>query len=404
MHKTDVAIIGGGIVGLATADQLTRRDPALRVLVLEKEGAVAQHQTGRNSGVIHSGIYYTPGSLKARTCRDGKQALEALCKTEAIPFDRCGKVIVATDESELPALQRIYENGQANGVDCEMIGSERLREIEPHARGIRAIHVPETGIVDYTAVSQRLAERMQVRGGQLWLNAAVQDLRPRENSVVVESAAGEVEAQHVINCAGLYSDRIAELSGADPGVKIVPFRGEYYELTPEARSLCRGLIYPVPNPNFPFLGVHFTRMVNGGVECGPNAVLALAREGYRWTDMNGRELAETLTYPGFRTLATRYWRTGLGEMWRSASKTAFVRALQKLVPEIEAKHLQRAPSGVRAQAVTPDGRLLDDFLIRETGRVLNVCNAPSPAATASLSIGATIADRLAEHRAALMPA
>jgi L-2-hydroxyglutarate oxidase len=404
MHQTDVAVIGGGIVGLATADHLTRRDPDLRVLVLEKEGAVAQHQTGRNSGVIHSGIYYTPGSLKARTCREGKQALEAFCEAEGIPFDRCGKVIVATDDSELPALQRIYENGQANGVECEMIGPERLREIEPHARGIRAIHVPETGIVDYTAVSRRLAERVQARGGQLWLNAAVHNVMPRENSVVLQSAAGEVEAQHVINCAGLYSDRIAEMSGADPGVQIVPFRGEYYELTPEARPLCRGLIYPVPNPNFPFLGVHFTRMITGGVECGPNAVLALAREGYRWTDVEGRELAETLTYSGFQKLAARYWRIGLGEMWRSANKNAFVRALQKLVPEIQAPHLQPALAGVRAQAVTPDGRLLDDFLIHDAGRVLNVCNAPSPAATASLSIGATIADRLTERRAAPAPA
>ncbi len=404
MYQADVAIIGGGIIGLATADHLTQRDPGLRVVVLEKEEAVAKHQTGRNSGVIHSGIYYTPGSLKARTCREGKAALEAFCAAEDIPFDRCGKVIVATDDGELPALERIYQNGQANGVECELIGPERLREIEPHARGVRAIHVPETGIVDYTAVSQRLADRMQARGGQLWLSAAVHGLQPRADRVIVQSAAGEVEARHVINCAGLYSDRVAELSGTDPGVQIVPFRGEYYELTPEARHLCRGLIYPVPNPNFPFLGVHFTRMINGGVECGPNAVLALAREGYRWTDVDGGELAEALLYPGFQKLAARYWRTGLGEMWRSASKRAFVRALQALVPEIEARHLQPAPAGVRAQAVTPDGRLLDDFLLRDAGRVLNVCNAPSPAATASLSIGATIADRLAERQAVLMPA
>ena len=394
MYRTDVAIIGGGIVGLATADKLTQHDSNLRVLVLEKEDDVARHQTGRNSGVIHSGIYYTPGSLKARTCRAGKEALEALCESEEIPFDRCGKVIVATDESELPALERIYENGQANGVDCEIIGPDRLREIEPYAQGIRAIHVPETGIVDYVAVTRRLAERMQARGGALWLNAGVHDLQQRADTVVVKTARGEVEAQHVINCAGLYADRIARMAGANPGVQIVPFRGEYYELTPEAQHLCQGLIYPVPNPSFPFLGVHFTRMVGGGVECGPNAVLALAREGYRWTDVDGKELLETLSYSGFQTLATRYWRTGLGEMWRSASKAAFVRALQKLVPNIEARHLQPAPAGVRAQAVTPDGRLLDDFMIEETGSVMSVCNAPSPAATSSLSIGQTIMERL----------
>ena len=394
MYRTDVAIIGGGIVGLATADKLTQHDSNLRVLVLEKEDDVARHQTGRNSGVIHSGIYYTPGSLKARTCRAGKEALEALCESEEIPFDRCGKVIVATDESELPALERIYENGQANGVDCEIIGPDRLREIEPYAQGIRAIHVPETGIVDYVAVTRRLAERMQARGGALWLNAGVHDLQQRADTVVVKTARGEVEAQHVINCAGLYADRIARMAGANPGVQIVPFRGEYYELIPEARHLCQGLIYPVPNPSFPFLGVHFTRMVGGGVECGPNAVLALAREGYRWTDVDGKELLETLSYSGFQTLATRYWRTGLGEMWRSASKAAFVRALQKLVPNIEARHLQPAPAGVRAQAVTPDGRLLDDFMIEETGSVMSVCNAPSPAATSSLSIGQTIMERL----------
>ena len=394
MYRTDVAIIGGGIVGLATADQLTQHAPNLRVLVLEKESDVARHQTGRNSGVIHSGIYYTPESLKTRTCRAGKQALEAFCKAEEIPFDRCGKVIVATDDSELPALEHIYDNGQANGVDCEIIGPERLREIEPYAQGIRAIHVPETGIVDYVAVSRRLAERIQERGGELWLNAGVHDLQQRADTVVVKTAQGEVEARHVINCAGLHADRIAQMTSTDPGVQIVPFRGEYYELTQEARHLCQGLIYPVPNPSFPFLGVHFTRMVGGGVECGPNAVLALAREGYRWTEVDGRELLETLTYSGFQKLAARYWRTGLGEMWRSASKAAFVRALQKLVPNIEARHLQPAPAGVRAQAVTPDGRLLDDFMIEETGSVMSVCNAPSPAATSSLSIGQTIMERL----------
>jgi len=404
MYKADVAIIGGGIVGLATAYQLTRRDPTQSVVLLEKETAIAQHQTGHNSGVIHSGIYYKPGSLKATNCRAGKRALEAFCEAEGIPFERCGKVIVAIDEAELPALLQIYERGRANGVDCALVGPERLRELEPHVRGIRAIHVREAGIVDYSLVSHVLAEKIQERGGTIWTDAAVFDLQPRSESVVVESRAGAVEASRVINCAGLYSDRVAAMSGERPEVQIVPFRGEYYELVPDARSLCRNLVYPVPDPSFPFLGVHFTRMIGGGVECGPNAVLSFAREGYKKTDVDLRDLVDTFSYPGFLKLAATYWRTGLGEMWRSYSKQAFVRALQKLVPDVRAEHLTPAPAGVRAQAVTPDGRLHDDFLIEEAGPIIHVCNAPSPAATSSLSIGATIADRLAEREAAFVPA
>jgi L-2-hydroxyglutarate oxidase len=393
-HSTDIAIIGGGIVGLATAYQLLRREPRPRVVVLEKESALAQHQTGRNSGVIHSGIYYKPGSLKAENCRKGKAALEAFCDAEGIPYETCGKVIVATAPEELPALQTLFERGRANGVDCALIGPERLREIEPHARGVRAIHVPETGIVDYGVVAERLADRIRERGGEIWTDAEVRDLAPAAGETLLVTAAGEVAARSVVNCAGLYSDRVARMSGGGADVQIVPFRGEYFELTPEARSLCRGLIYPVPDPSFPFLGVHFTRMIGGGVECGPNAVLAFAREGYEKTDLDLRDLAETLTYPGFLKLAATYWRTGLGEMWRSYSKRAFVRALQKLVPDIRAEHLEPAPAGVRAQAVTAEGRLHDDFIIEEAGAIVHVCNAPSPAATSALNIGRTIADRL----------
>ena len=401
-HFTDVAIIGGGIVGLATAYQLLQQQPDARVLVLEKESTLAQHQTGRNSGVLHSGIYYKSGSLKAENCRQGKIAMEAFCDAEGIDYEICGKVIVATEPEELPALETIFERGQANGVRCEMIGPERLREIEPHARGGRAIHVPETGIVDYRVVAERLAERIRENGGEIWTDAEVLDLQNEGGTTTLVTAAGEVTARFVVNCAGLYSDRLARMSGRDPEVRIVPFRGEYFELTPEATTLCRGLIYPVPNPSFPFLGVHFTRMIGGGVECGPNAVLAFAREGYEKTDLDLRDLADTLSYPGFLKLAATYWRTGLGEMWRSYSKQAFVRALRKLVPDIRAEHLTPAPAGVRAQAVTPDGRLHDDFLIEEAGPFINVCNAPSPAATSALNIGRTIADRVVARESTSM--
>jgi L-2-hydroxyglutarate oxidase len=395
MRPTDVAVIGGGIVGLATAYQLTRRFPGRRVVVLEKEDGLARHQTGHNSGVLHSGIYYQPGSLKAVNCREGKKAMEAFCAAEGIPYEICGKVIVAVAKTELPALQRIYERGLANGVRCEMIDKARLAELEPHAAGVRAIHVPETGIVDYRRVCERLAERVRECGGEVLQRAAVTRLKPTAGGLVILSTTGDIEASYAVNCAGLQSDRVTALSGRKPAFRIVPFRGEYYALQPEARLLCRNLIYPTPDPNFPFLGVHFTRMIGGGVECGPNAVLAFAREGYHKTDVNLADLAGTLTYPGFLKLAARYWRAGLGEMWRSFSKAAFVRALQRLVPDIRAEHLESAPAGVRAQAVARDGGMIDDFLLEETDRVVNVCNAPSPAATASLNIGKLIVDRLA---------
>jgi L-2-hydroxyglutarate oxidase len=393
--KFDLAVVGGGIVGLATAYQFTQRFPGSRVVVLEKEAGVARHQTGHNSGVLHSGIYYKPGSLKAINCRAGKKAMEAFCAAEGIAYDICGKVIVAVTEAELPALERIFERGQANGVQCTLIDKARLAELEPHAAGIRAIHVPEAGIVNYRQVCERLAEKVLAAGGEILFGARVTAVRHHPDGVTILSTAGDPTASQLVTCAGLHSDRVAELTGVQPGCQIVPFRGEYYALKPAARRLCRNLIYPVPDPQFPFLGVHFTRMIDGSVECGPNAVLAFAREGYRFFNVNLRDLFGTLTYGGFLRMAAKHWRMGLGEMWRSLSKSAFVRALQRLMPEIRAADLEKAPAGIRAQAVAPDGGLVDDFLIVEGDRVVNICNAPSPAATASLQIGTTVVDRLA---------
>lgn len=392
---TDVAIVGGGIVGLATAYQLLRRFPGTRVVVLEKEDRVAPHQSSHNSGVLHTGIYYRPGSLRAQNCRAGKLAMQAFCDQEEIPYRICGKVIVAVSEAELPQLDVLFQRGQANGVRCSMLTQEELREIEPHTAGIRAIHVPEAGIVDYPAVSRRLAERIQEVGGTIRLGARVTAIRESSDRIIIESTKGAVESRFLMTCAGLHADRVTKLSGRVPEAPIVPFRGEYYQLVPEAEHLCRGLIYPVPDPKFPFLGVHFTRMIHGGVDCGPNAVLAFAREGYRRTDLNPADLWEALAHPGFRRLALRNWRTGAGEMWRSWNKAAFVKALQRLVPAIQAKHLIPAPAGVRAQALRLDGTLVDDFVIQQSGRVVNVGNAPSPAATSSLNIGNLLVDRLA---------
>lgn len=394
MRSSDIAIIGGGIIGLATAYQLTRLHPGKKIVVLEKEKTLAAHQTGHNSGVLHSGIYYKPGSLKAINCREGKLAMEQFCSEHGIDYDICGKVIIATEEKELPALDMIYERGQANGVKCEIIGPERLRELEPHARGIKAIHVPEAGIVDYRQVCERMAQQITGHGAEIVKAARVKSLNVRGGMVILETTAGTFQSTYIVNCAGLYSDKVTAMS-QKPEVRIVPFRGEYFEIEPEARHLCRNLIYPVPDPAFPFLGVHFTRMIDGSVECGPNAVLALAREGYRKTDIHLPELLETLTYPAFWKIALRYWRVGAGEMWRSLSKRAFVRALQRLVPEIRLEHLQTAPAGIRAQALAPDGQLVDDFFIQETEHVVNVCNAPSPAATASLNIGRLVTEKLA---------
>jgi L-2-hydroxyglutarate oxidase len=391
----DLIIAGGGIVGLATAYRFLNRFPGKSLTLVEKEAGLAEHQTGHNSGVLHSGIYYRPGSLKAANCREGKQAMEAFCHEEQIAYDLCGKVIVAVDATEIPRLEAILERGKANGVRCEMISAARLHELEPHVAGVQAIHVPETGIVDYSQVCQRLAERVRECDGQVITGARVTSIQQHGGQIAVETTAGGFVGKNLVNCTGLHSDRLARLGGANPSAKIVPFRGEYFELTRTARHLVNNLIYPVPNPNFPFLGVHFTRMIHGGVECGPNAVLAGAREGYSKTDINLHDLFESLTYPGFVKLAAKYWRVGAGEMWRSWSKRAFVRALSRLVPKIEAAHLVPAPAGVRAQAVGRDGSMIDDFLIEEEGQIVNVLNAPSPAATASLNIGVLVVDRLA---------
>ena len=399
MPRTDVVVIGGGIVGLATAYRIGQQFPHMQVMVLEKEAAVAEHQTGRNSGVLHSGIYYKPGTLRAKNCRTGKQAMVDFCREEGVDHDVCGKVIVAVDETELPNLQRIYERGQANGVTCEMIGKERLKELEPHVAGVRAIHVPEAGIVNYRQVCQKLAEKIEQAGGQVIFHAKVLKVDQRPASVVLSTTAGTFEADWAVNCAGLHCDRVTQLAGDEPQAKIIPFRGEYYALRPDAYHLCRNLIYPVPDPAFPFLGVHFTRMTDGTVECGPNAVLALAREGYTWKHIQLGDLWESLAYRGFQRLAGKYWRMGLNEMWRSLSKAAFVRALQRLIPEVQADQLSSAPSGVRAQAVLPDGQIMDDFIIQRSRRMVHVGNAPSPAATSALNVGQLITDQLAEAMA-----
>ncbi len=394
METSDVGIVGGGILGLATAYQISRRRKECSIQVFEKEDAVARHQSGRNSGVLHSGIYYTPGSLKATNCRAGKRAMEAFCQEHGIPFENCGKVIVAVDESELPALERIHERGLANGVQCERVSRERLHELEPHVTGVAAIHVPETGIVDYVQVCQKLVTLIQRAGGQVRTETRVEKIVREQDQFTLETTTGTFRARSLINCAGLESDRVTAMTGEKPAVRIVPFRGEYYELKPEAEYLCKNLVYPVPDPKFPFLGVHFTRMIEGGIECGPNAVFALAREGYFKTNVNLRDSWESLTYPGFLKLAARYWRVGIGEMYRSFCKSAFVRSLQRLIPQIQGRDLVVGQSGVRAQAIAPDGSMVDDFLIQQSGRLINVANAPSPAATSALNIGNLIVDKL----------
>lgn len=387
-----VIVIGSGLVGLATAWRLLAARPDTQVTILEKESGPGRHQSGRNSGVIHSGIYYAPGSAKARNCAEGRRTLIRFCEEHDIAHEICGKVIVALDEGELPRLEAIHQRGLANGVQCHLLDREALLELEPHSAGIRAIHVADAGIVDFPGVSRALAGLIEQAGGNFHFGERAQRLTLRGNGAVVSASSGDFDADLVINCAGLYSDRIAALD-VDPGCRIIPFRGEYYVLKPESRHLCRHLIYPVPDPAFPFLGVHFTRRIHGAIECGPNAVLAFAREGYRKTDINFPELAEAILNPGFARLAGKFWRTGVGEYIRSFNKGAFVRALQRLVPAIRAEQLEPAPSGVRAQAMTSDGRLVDDFLIRETRSAIHVCNAPSPAATACLAIGEEITRR-----------
>jgi L-2-hydroxyglutarate oxidase len=391
----DVIIVGGGAVGLATALQLLQANPAYKVLVIEKENAVGNHQTGNNSNVIHSGIYYKPGSLKAQNCIRGYHLLLDFCRQHNVHFDICGKVIVATEETELPLLKTIYERGQQNGLqNLKMLTADELKDYEPHVAGIAGIHVPQTGIVDYRLVAEKYAEVFQIKGGEIRLGERVVNIIQDANTTTVETDHHLYTCKLIVNCAGLYSDKIAKLTSKNVDVQIIPFRGEYYKLKKEKEYLVKTLIYPVPDPNFPFLGVHFTTMPGGGVECGPNAVLAFKREGYKKSDINFTELRETLGFPGFRKVVAKYWRTGLGEMYRSYSKAAFTKALQKLMPEIREEDLETGGAGVRAQACDRTGGLLDDFLILEEERAINVCNAPSPAATSSLSIGETIAERV----------
>jgi L-2-hydroxyglutarate oxidase len=393
----DFAIIGGGIVGLSTARALLRRRPSARLLLLEKEPGLARHQTGHNSGVIHSGVYYRPGSLKARYTREGVEALLGFCREYGITHEVCGKVIVATEPDELPRLDNLYERGLKNGLKVEKIGREELGEIEPHAAGLAALKVPETGIVDYTEVAGAFAAIVREAGGELRTSAGAEDVSETEDRVEISTSKGTFRARTLVNCAGLHSDRVARLCRVEAGVKIVPFRGEYYELKPEKRYLIRNIVYPLPDPSFPFLNVHLTRTVKGGVEAGPNAVLGLAREGYRKTDVNVRDAAEVLAYPALWRLARRYWRTGVGEVTRSFSKKVFTRSLKKLVPEIEEGDLTPAEAGVRAQALRRDGELVDDFLIVEGKSSVHVLNAPSPAATAAIPIGEEISRRITER-------
>jgi L-2-hydroxyglutarate oxidase LhgO len=391
--RYNVIVIGGGVVGLAVAFEITRRFPRTRLLVLEKEAGVARHQSGHNSGVIHSGIYYKPGSLKARLCVAGAAAMIEFCREHGIPHRICGKVIVATRPGELPRLEDLRRRGEANGLTgLRIISPEELREIEPHALGLQALVVPSTGVTDYAVVCEKYAELVSAAGGSVLTSAIATAIRRSADEIVVETSRGAFATNALINCAGLFSDRVARMAGDNPGVMIVPFRGEYYDLTPERAALVRALIYPVPDPQFPFLGVHFTRRITGKVDAGPNAVLALAREGYRHTDISPRDLVSSLTFPGFWRMARRHWRNGLGEWHRSLSKPAFVRALQTMLPEVTASDLVPGGSGVRAQALRPDGGLVDDFQFVPSGKILHVLNVPSPAATASLTIARTIVD------------
>ncbi len=393
----DIAIIGGGIVGLATTLALTEAHPRARLVILDKEPRIATHQTGHNSGVIHSGAYYKPGSLKARLCVEGAKLMKRFCDELGIKWDGCGKLIVATDEAELPRLQTIQERAAANGLaGLKRISGAEVVAYEPHCRALSALLVPETGIVDYGQVAERMAGVIRDHGVEIMTSAEVTAIRRDGAGLVLETAKGVVHTRHLINCAGLYSDRVAEMMGIRPEVRIIPFRGEYYMLKPERRSLVKNLIYPVPDPEFPFLGVHFTRTIHGDVEAGPNAVLAFAREGYSLGTVRPTELLGTLGYSGFWSMARRYWRMGGYELYRSASKAAFVASLQKLIPEIEARDIERGGAGVRAQAVSPDGSLVDDFKISVTPGAVHVVNAPSPAATASIAIGRHIAGLAAD--------
>jgi len=397
-READLLIIGAGIVGLATALEATRRFSAMHIIVVEKEGRVAAHQTGHNSGVIHSGLYYKMGSLKARNCVAGAASMKRFCGENGIPYEECGKLVVATSSEEVPRLEALHQRGNDNGVPgLRMMGRDEFREIEPHCEGLRALQVPSTGIVDYTVVAQKYAELIERAGGEIVLRAKVVGLRQDNSSNIVETSADTFRARYVINCAGLYSDTLTRMAGVQTNLEIVPFRGEYYEVRPERRFLIKNLIYPVPDPRFPFLGVHFTRRVNGSVEAGPNALLAFRREGYTGADPDLSEAVEMLGFPGFWKMAKKYWQKGLAEQYRSWVKAAFTKALQKMVPELQESDLAQGGSGVRAQAVDSNGNLVDDFYFVHSGKMIHVCNVPSPAATASLEIGREIVEMMAER-------
>ena len=391
--QADIAIVGGGIVGLATAYYLTQKFEDKKIVVLEKESELAFHQTGNNSGVIHSGLYYKPGSLKAKNCIEGYNMLIDFCNENKIPYDLCGKLVVATDKSELGRIRDLYDRGRENGLEgLELLDKEQIKEIEPHLACIQGIRVPQTGIIDYKVVCNKLAEKIELSGGDIHLNTLVRSIDDSGEEVQIVTNKSFVECKMVINCAGLYSDKVASMHLGNIDTKIIPFRGEYYELTTEAEHLVKHLIYPVPDPAFPFLGVHFTRMISGGIEAGPNAVFAFKKEGYKRTDFDFKEFFASLLWPGFQKVMLKYWKTGLGEMYRSFNKKAFTKALQRLVPEIKEEHLVESPAGVRAQACDRTGGLLDDFKLITEKRAIHVINAPSPAATSSLSIGKTIAE------------
>lgn len=391
--KYDIIVIGAGIVGLATALKIKTKKPALRLLLIDKENKLAAHQTGHNSGVIHSGLYYKPGSLKATNCINGYHQLVSFCEENDIEYDLCGKIVVATSKEEIPLMHNLYKRGEQNGLtDLKLLNVEELKEYEPHVNGLEGIFVPQTGIVDYKKVAAKYAEIIKQKGGEIHLNEKVLSIKTEATASTVVTDKSSYTTKLVVNCAGLYSDRVARFTHQKINVKIIPFRGEYYKLNEDKEHLVKNLIYPVPDPNFPFLGVHFTRMMEGGVEAGPNAVLAFKREGYKKSDINLAELSESLAWPGFQKVAMKYWKTGMGEMYRSFSKAAFTKALQKLLPDIREEDLQPGGAGVRAQACDRNGGLIDDFLILENEYAVNVCNAPSPAATSSLSIGDTVSE------------
>ena len=392
-RRADLAVVGAGIVGLATARSLALRYPQLRVVVIDKEGHLAAHQTGRSSGVIHSGLYYTPGSLKATLCTRGAAELYRYCEERGIPTLRCGKIVVATGQDELPRLEELQRRGLANGVPgLELIGAERLRELEPHASGIRALHCPSTGIVDFRLVAAAYARDIEEAGGEILLGHELTGVVSRRGRVLLQTSGGDVEARHAVACAGVHADRVARLVGGSIDPRIVPFRGDYWVLRPSARHLANALVYPVPDPSFPFLGIHTTLQMDGTMWLGPNAVLAFAREGYGRYDVRMRDLRETFRAPGFRKLARRHWRMGIAELARDYSRRLFVRDARKLIPELTARDVEPGPAGIRAQALTPDGQLVDDFVVASEGGILHVRNAPSPGATSSLAIGETIAD------------